>query len=81
MEVFARRLSGNPRVRFAYRLHQVDELLVDGGAVTGVRSTVLELPRPSPAGWRPRELVASEFEFRASAVIVASGGIVATTWT
>jgi len=61
-------------VRFAFR-HQVDELIVEGGAVVGVRGTVLasceELPRGVAS---PRE-AAGGFEHRAQAVVVASGGI------
>ncbi|GAA4531955.1 FAD-binding dehydrogenase [Amycolatopsis samaneae] len=68
-------LEGERRglVRFAFR-HQVDELITDGEAVTGVRGTVLaptDLPRGKAS---PREAV-GEFEFRARAVLVASGGI------
>ena len=33
VEIFARRLVEHPNVRFAHR-HQVDELIVDGAAVT-----------------------------------------------
>ncbi len=73
VDVFARRLLGNPRVRFAHR-HQVDELLVVGGAVTGVRGTVLE-PSSDARGVASSRVGVGEFEFRASAVIVASGGI------
>src|ERR1700689_4964145 len=41
VEIFARRLVEHPNVRFAPR-PQVDELIVDGAAVTGVRGPVLE---------------------------------------
>jgi predicted oxidoreductase len=69
-------LEGERRglVRFAHR-HQVDELIVEDGAVVGVRGTVLapceELARGVAS---PREAVGG-FEHRAKAVIVASGGI------
>src|ERR1700739_4647754 len=39
--IFARQLRDRSTVRFAHR-HQVDELIVEGGAVTGVRGTVLK---------------------------------------
>jgi predicted oxidoreductase len=60
-------------LRFGFR-HRVDELIVDNGAVTGVRGAMLaadaiERGRPSS-----RE-VTGGFELRAQAVIVASGGI------
>jgi predicted oxidoreductase len=73
VEIFARHLRDRSTVRFAHR-HQVDELIVEGDAVTGVRGTVLERsaePRGAPSS---RKAV-GQFEFRASAVIVTSGGI------
>lgn len=73
VDVFARRLVGEPRVRFAHR-HRVDELIVSDGAVVGVRGSVLE-PSDAPRGVASSRNTVGEFEFRASAVIVASGGI------
>ncbi|MGA5545555.1 FAD-binding dehydrogenase [Mycobacterium sp. NPDC051198] len=73
VDVFARRLVDEPRVRFAYR-HRVDELIVSEGAVVGVRGAVLE-PSDVPRGAASSRNTVGEFEFRASAVIVASGGI------
>lgn len=73
VDVFARRLVGEPRVRFAHR-HRVDELIVSDGAVVGVRGSVLE-PSDAPRGAASSRNTLGEFEFRASAVIVASGGI------
>jgi hypothetical protein len=73
VEMFARRLRDQPKVRFAHR-HQVDELIVEGDAVTGVRGTVLE-PSTEPRGVPSSRKPFGEFEFRASAVIVTSGGI------
>jgi predicted oxidoreductase len=73
VDVFARRLRDNTRVRFAYR-HQVDEIIVDGGVVTGVRGTVLE-PSTVDRGVASSRNPVGEFEFRSSAVIVTSGGI------
>ncbi|MGW4098777.1 FAD-binding dehydrogenase [Mycobacterium sp. NPDC004974] len=73
VDVFARRLVGEPRVRFAHR-HRVDELIVSEGAVVGVRGAVLE-PSDAPRGAPSSRNVVGDFEFRASAVIVASGGI------
>ena len=54
--------------------HQVDELIVEGDAVTGVRGTVLE-PSAAPRGVASSRKAFGQFEFRASAVIVTSGGI------
>jgi hypothetical protein len=73
VEIFARRLVDHPKVRFAHR-HQVDELIVDGAAVTGVRGTVLE-PSSEARGVQSSRNGIGEFEFRAQAVIVTSGGI------
>jgi uncharacterized protein len=73
VEVFARRVREHPLVRFAHR-HQVDELIVESGAVTGVRGTVLE-PSSAARGVASSRNAVGEFEFRASAVIVTSGGI------
>jgi uncharacterized protein len=73
VDVFARRLVDEPRVRFAHR-HRVDELVVSDGAVVGVRGSVLE-PSDAPRGAPSTRNIIGEFEFRASAVIVASGGI------
>jgi predicted oxidoreductase len=60
-------------VTFRFR-HQVDELIVEGGAVTGVRGTVLE-PSDLGRGLASSREAADEFEFRAQAVVVTAGGI------
>ena len=73
VEIFARRLRDHPKVRFAHR-HQVDELIIERDAVTGVRGTVLE-PSTEPRGVSSSRKSIGQFEFRASAVIVTSGGI------
>ncbi|AYE97870.1 FAD-binding dehydrogenase [Mycobacterium paragordonae] len=73
VEIFARQLRDRPNVRFAHR-HQVDRLIVEGDAVTGVRGTVLE-PSDEPRGVASSRKALSKFEFRASAVVVTSGGI------
>ena len=60
-------------VEFRHR-HRVDELIVEAGAVVGVRGAVLapdEVGRGEPSN---RDVV-GEFELRAPAVVVASGGI------
>ncbi len=54
--------------------HRVDELLVEGGAVVGARGAVLA-PDPAERGAASNREVAGEFEVRAPAVIVTSGGI------
>ncbi|MGH3562311.1 MAG: FAD-binding dehydrogenase, partial [Mycobacterium sp.] len=73
VDIFARRLRGRSKVRFAHR-HRVDELIVDNGAVTGVRGSVLE-PSTEPRGVASSRKEVGQFEFRSSAVIVTSGGI------
>jgi uncharacterized protein len=73
VEIFARRLRTHPKVRFAHR-HQVDELIVESDTVAGVRGTVLEAST-EPRGVRSSRKAIAQFEFRAPAVIVTSGGI------
>ncbi|MCP3102641.1 FAD-binding dehydrogenase [Myxococcus sp. K15C18031901] len=61
------------KLEFLFR-HRVDELLVQDGAVVGARGMKL-VPTDVPRGVSsPRETV-GDFEVRASAVIVTSGGI------
>jgi predicted oxidoreductase len=54
--------------------HRVDELVVDAGAVTGVRGVLLA-DDSSPRGVASSREVAGEFELTAQAVIVTAGGI------
>lgn len=70
VDVFARRLA---RARYAHR-HRVDELIVENGSVVGVRGAVLE-PSTAARGVASSRTVVGDFEFRAQAVVVASGGI------
>ncbi|WP_329400150.1 FAD-binding dehydrogenase [Streptomyces melanogenes] len=60
-------------VTFKYR-HRVDDLIVEGGAAVGVRGSVL-VPSSEPRGVASSRERASEFELRAQAVVVTSGGI------
>ena len=60
-------------VEFRFR-HQVDELLVEDGAAVGVRGTVLEAT-DLERGVASSRVSVGEFEVRAGAVIVTSGGI------
>ena len=60
-------------VTFKFR-HQVDELVVEDDAVVGVRGGVLEATDLGRGVSSPRERT-GEFELRAAAVVVASGGI------
>ncbi|ORL42660.1 FAD-binding dehydrogenase [Prescottella equi] len=61
------------QVTFRYR-HQVDDLIVENGAAVGVRGTVLE-PSTEPRGVKSSRIPVGEFELRAQAVVVTSGGI------
>jgi len=61
------------RLRFGFR-HQVDDLVVEGGTVVGVRGTLLE-PSSIQRGQASSRVGVGEFELRAQAVIVTSGGI------
>jgi predicted oxidoreductase len=54
--------------------HRVNELTVTGGAVDGVRGSVLA-PSEAVRGGPTSRLEIGEFEFKAQAVLVASGGI------
>ncbi|WP_063009036.1 FAD-binding dehydrogenase [Nocardia kruczakiae] len=60
-------------VEFAFR-HRVDDLIVEGDAVVGVRGSVLE-PSDLDRGVASSRTTVGEFEFRAPAVLVSSGGI------
>jgi hypothetical protein len=54
--------------------HQVDELIVTGGSVTGVRGSILERS-DIKRGEKSSRMAVGEFSYRAQAVVVASGGI------
>ncbi|KIP51959.1 FAD-binding dehydrogenase [Leucobacter komagatae] len=54
--------------------HRVDELITENGAVVGVRGSVL-VPSTGDRGVSSSREATGEFELRAGAVIVASGGI------
>lgn len=54
--------------------HRVDELIVEGGAVVGVRGSVLA-PETAGRGEPSNNEVTGDFELRAQAVIVSTGGI------
>ena len=76
VEPFERRVRAHAstgRLRFAFR-HRVDELVVDGGTVTGVRGKVLAPDDTERGRATSREEVA-DFELTGQAVIVSSGGI------
>ncbi|MFF1477018.1 FAD-binding dehydrogenase [Streptomyces sp. NPDC058301] len=60
-------------VTFKYR-HRVDDLIVEGGAAVGVRGSVL-VPSSQPRGVASSRDADGEFELRAQAVVVTSGGI------
>jgi predicted oxidoreductase len=68
-------LAGEERglVQFAFR-HRVDDLVVEDGAVVGVRGTILE-PSDAERGVSSSREVVGEFDLRAPAVVVTSGGI------
>ena len=54
--------------------HRVDELIVENGAVVGVRGQVLA-PDDSPRGVASNRTEVAPFELRARSVVVATGGI------
>lgn len=61
-------------VEFAFR-HRVDELVVEDGAVRGVRGAVLEACDDLQRGVASSRTEVGEFEFGAAAVVVTSGGL------
>ncbi|WP_436756696.1 FAD-binding dehydrogenase [Streptosporangium sp. V21-05] len=69
----AERAAGAGLLTFHHR-HRVDELVVQDGAVTGVRGSVLK-DDSSPRGVSSSREVIGSFELTAQAVIVTSGGI------
>lgn len=60
-------------LRFAFR-HRVNELLVTNGKISGARGDVLK-PCSLERGQKSSREVVDQFEARAGAVVVASGGI------
>lgn len=58
---------------FKFR-HQVDELLTDSGVVVGVKGSLLE-PSAAERGTESTRTVVGDFEYKAQAVVVCSGGI------
>ncbi|MFD8568666.1 FAD-binding dehydrogenase [Streptomyces sp. NPDC057694] len=60
-------------VTFEYR-HQVDELIIEDGAAVGVRGSLLA-PSDEPRGVASSRETVGDFELRAKAVVVTSGGI------
>ncbi|WP_197022205.1 FAD-binding dehydrogenase [Candidatus Blastococcus massiliensis] len=76
VEPFVRRVragveAGTVELRFR---HRVSELVVTDGAVTGVRGAVLE-PSDVARGEASSRTEVGDFEIRAQAVVVTSGGI------
>lgn len=70
---YALQASRDGLLTFRHR-HRVDELVVEGATVRGVRGTVLAAD-DSPRGVASSREAAGEFELTAQAVIVTSGGI------
>ncbi|MCX6407013.1 MAG: FAD-binding dehydrogenase [Propionibacteriales bacterium] len=61
------------RIQFAFR-HQVDGLVVEAGVVVGVHGSLLE-PTTVERGVASSRTLVGDFELRAQAVVVTSGGI------
>ena len=73
VEPFEQRVRASDAVTLLFR-HQVDEILVEDGTVVGVRGTVLE-PSDILRGQSSSRVAVGDFEIRAQAVVVTSGGI------
>lgn len=69
----ARAATESGLVRFAFR-HQVDGLIFDGDQVSDVHGTVLE-PDTARRGAPSNRTAVGSFEFRAQAVVIATGGV------
>lgn len=69
----ARAAAGSGRVRFYHR-HRVDGLVFDGGALIGVRGAVLAADAAARGVPSNRDAI-GEFDLRAHAVVLATGGI------
>ncbi len=69
----AREAEKQGRIVFRFR-HRVDGLIVTNGTVEGVHGAILE-PSSAERGASTSRVEVGAFEFRAQAVIVASGGI------
>src|SRR3954466_10709499 len=67
----AREVQASGMLSFCFR-HRVDALTSSGGAIDGVRGTILE-PSSVARGESSSRLASGEFELRVQAVIVASG--------
>ncbi|MBO3738564.1 FAD-binding dehydrogenase [Actinoplanes flavus] len=69
----AHEAAGTGRLRLHHR-HRVDELIVEAGAVTGVRGVLLAADDAARGVSSNRDVI-GDFELRAQAVIVTTGGI------
>lgn len=69
----ARAAARDGRLSFHHR-RRVDQLLIEGGRVTGVAGAILA-PDDAPRGAPSNRDVVGDFTLRADAVILASGGI------
>ncbi|HEY4268364.1 MAG TPA: FAD-binding dehydrogenase [Galbitalea sp.] len=76
VEPFARKLRAGVEAGLVTVLHRhrVDELVMENGAVIGARGSILA-PDDAERGIATNRDAVGEFEVRAAAVIVASGGI------
>jgi hypothetical protein len=77
LEPFIERVRTGVTAELVTVLHRrrVDELIVEGGAVVGVRGSVLRADDGAARGTASSREVVGDFELRAPAVIVTSGGI------
>lgn len=76
VEPFERRVrehASRGRIQFCFR-HRVDEVIVESGSAVGVRGKMLE-PSDAARGRPTSRVETGDFEVRAQAVIVCSGGI------
>jgi len=71
--VSARKAAAAGLLSFRHR-HRVDELVMSGGAATGVRGAVLA-PDDTPRGVASNRDVVGDFELTGQAVVVTTGGI------
>lgn len=68
-----REAAKSGRLVFHYR-HRVDELIVEGGRITGVSGAILS-PDDSPRGVSTNRIEVGQFTLKAQAVVLTTGGI------
>lgn len=72
-ETRVRALVSDGKITLKFR-HQVDDIIIENGAAVGVKGSILA-PDTLPRGHETNRDIIGDFELRATAVIICSGGI------